>query len=137
MKLTKKQRADLREKFDGRCAYCGCDLPERWHADHVEPVVRELLSRRNPNGTWKLVSGKALKPHLDHVENMNPACPPCNISKGGMSLEGWRAWLSGHIKSLNSYHPIYRIAKAYGLIQETGAEVVFHFERIASQEDAA
>ena len=28
-KLTKAQRAELREKFGGRCAYCGCVLPER------------------------------------------------------------------------------------------------------------
>ncbi|MFH4155862.1 HNH endonuclease, partial [Acinetobacter baumannii] len=24
MALTKKQRAELRMKFGGRCAYCGC-----------------------------------------------------------------------------------------------------------------
>ncbi|HAS1112391.1 TPA: HNH endonuclease, partial [Enterobacter cloacae] len=23
--ITKKQRAELRMKFGGRCAYCGCD----------------------------------------------------------------------------------------------------------------
>ncbi|MDE9479513.1 HNH endonuclease, partial [Xenorhabdus bovienii] len=27
MKLTKKQRAVIREKFGGRCAYCGHELP--------------------------------------------------------------------------------------------------------------
>ncbi|MFU8516848.1 HNH endonuclease, partial [Klebsiella quasipneumoniae] len=26
MALTKKQRAELRMKFGGRCAYCGCEL---------------------------------------------------------------------------------------------------------------
>lgn len=35
-----------------------------------------------------------------------PACPPCNISKGSMGLEYWRTWLTGHVTSLNSYHPI-------------------------------
>lgn len=43
MVLTKKQRAELRMKFGGRCAYCGCELPEKgWHADHVEAVYRKL-----------------------------------------------------------------------------------------------
>lgn len=28
MALTKKQREKLRMKFGGRCAYCGCELPE-------------------------------------------------------------------------------------------------------------
>ncbi|HCR5976064.1 TPA: HNH endonuclease, partial [Shigella flexneri] len=29
MALTKKQRAELRMKFGGRCAYCGCELGEK------------------------------------------------------------------------------------------------------------
>lgn len=40
MALTKKQRAELRMKFGGLCAYCGCELGEKWHADHVKPVIR-------------------------------------------------------------------------------------------------
>lgn len=62
-----------------------------------------------------------------------PACPPCNISKGAMELEVWRNWLAKHVESLNRYHPIYRAAKAYGLVQETGAPVVFYFERQAAR----
>lgn len=121
MKLTKAQRAELREKFGGRCAYCGCELPERWHADHYEPVVRNW-------GGYEKVK-PAERPERHRMDNMMPACPPCNISKGSMPLEAWREWLAGHINSLNQYHPIYRLAKAYGLVQETGAAVVFHFER--------
>ncbi|EPO5559745.1 TPA: HNH endonuclease signature motif containing protein [Pseudomonas aeruginosa] len=125
MKLTKKQRAELRMKFDGKCAYCGCDLPERWHADHFEPVKR---------GVSSYVTGRdALHPERHCFENMMPACAPCNISKGSQSLEGWRGWLAGHVDSLNSYHPIYRISKAFGLIEETGKPVVFYFERFAKE----
>ncbi|WP_232453257.1 hypothetical protein [Burkholderia ubonensis] len=51
-----------------------------------------------------------------------------------MSLEQWRRLLAGHVASLNAYHPIYRLAKCYGLVQETGAPVVFHFERVAAGE---
>lgn len=40
MKLSKAERAALKQKFDGRCAYCGCELGDRWHADHVRPVTR-------------------------------------------------------------------------------------------------
>ena len=28
-KISKEQRAELRLKFGGRCAYCGCTLPEK------------------------------------------------------------------------------------------------------------
>ncbi|HHM9672843.1 TPA: HNH endonuclease, partial [Pseudomonas aeruginosa] len=118
MRLTKKQRAELHMKYAGRCAYCGCELGDRWHADHFEPVIR-LQDE-----------GVAENPANHTVGNMMPACAPCNISKGRQTLEGWRQWLAGHINSLNSYTPIYRIAKAYGLIVETGRPVVFHFESV-------
>ena len=129
-RLTKAQRARVRQMFNGRCAYCGAELPERWHVDHVEPVVRAVESKRTKDGEWKLVSGPALHPEREIESNYKPACPPCNISKGQLSIEQWRRWLAGHVTSLNAHHPIYRLAKAYGLIQETGAPVVFHFERI-------
>ncbi|MDG9858521.1 HNH endonuclease [Pseudomonas nitroreducens] len=118
MRITKVQRAELREKFGGRCAYCGCELGERWHADHFEPVIRlddERIAENLQNHT---------------IGNMMPACVPCNLSKGRQTLEGWREWIAGHIASLNAYHPIYRISKVYGLIEETGKPVTFYFERL-------
>lgn len=132
MRLKKSEREQLGQKYGGRCAYCGCELGARWHADHLEPVTRELLSKQSPSGTWRLVSGKPLKPQHDHLGNMMPACAPCNISKGGQPLESWRNWIEGHISSLNKYHPIYRLSKAYGLIQETGNPVVFYFEKLSA-----
>jgi len=133
MRLTKTQREQVRMKFGGKCAYCGCDLPQRWHADHVEAVERKLEYVR---GKGFVATGEMYKPQNDTIENMMPSCPPCNISKHALSLDEWRGWLSGHVKSLNSYHPIYRLAKAYGLVQETGATVVFYFERLAQQQAA-
>lgn len=120
MRLTKKQRIELHAKFAGRCAYCGCELGDRWHADHFEPVIR-LADER-----------VAEQPANHAIVNMMPACAPWNISKGRHTLERWRQWLAGHINSLNSYTPIYRIAKAYGLIVETGKPLVFHFETVGS-----
>ena len=39
MKLTKTQRKELKQKYDGRCAYCGSVLGDKWHADHLDTVV--------------------------------------------------------------------------------------------------
>ena len=133
MKLTKAQREQVRQMFDGRCAYCGEPLPERWHADHMEPVIRDLVIKETARGTYRLASGKPNRPDLDVIENFMPSCPPCNISKHSMTIEVWRGWLAGHINSLNAYHPIYRLAKKYGLVQETAAPVVFYFERVAKE----
>jgi hypothetical protein len=129
MKLTKAQRATLREKFGGVCSYCGQPLAERWHADHFLPVERKMSVVDG-----KFVSiGEMYKPENDTIENFMPSCAPCNISKGPLLLEDWRKWLVGHVESLNRYNTPYRLAKAHGLIAETGAPIVFHFERIAAQ----
>jgi hypothetical protein len=117
--------------FGGVCAYCGLQLGERWHADHFEAVERK----------WVVVNGKLAqtnecwKPENDRIDNFRPSCAPCNISKAHLSLEGWREWLAGHVKSLNAYHSIYRLAKAYGLVVETGNPIIFHFERVATTKD--
>lgn len=132
MRLTKAQRAALHAKFGGRCAYCGCELGARWHADHLEPVERKLAVR----GGRLVATGELYKPENDRLDNFMPSCAPCNLSKHSMPLESWRGWLAGHVNSLNQYHPIYRLAKVYGLITETGAPVTFHFERYGAEKAA-
>lgn len=131
-RLTKQQREQVRQMFDGRCAYCGEPLPDRWHVDHIEPVNRAVIPVQTPQG-WRLRSGPMLNPERDTITNYMPACPPCNVSKHSMNLEQWRRWLAGHLESLNKHTPVYRMVKRYGLIQETGAPVTFYFERAAHQ----
>lgn len=40
--INKQQREHIRLLFNGHCAYCGQELGAKWHADHIEPVEREL-----------------------------------------------------------------------------------------------
>jgi 5-methylcytosine-specific restriction endonuclease McrA len=129
MKLTKTQREQLRMMFDGRCAYCGEPLPERWHADHVAAVERKLQYVR---GKGFLATGELYKPENDRIENMMPACPPCNIDKHSMPLDGWRKKLQGATGVLNRNNPTYRHAKRFGLLSETSALVTFYFERVSA-----
>jgi len=127
--VKKSEREALRMKFGGRCAYCGCELPNRWHADHLEPVRRELRTQQIPGSrSYRFVSGPPTRPELDTIENMMPACPPCNINKHAMDLETWRRVIASGIEVLNNNHSTYRIAKAFGLLQETGNQVRFYFE---------
>lgn len=127
-RLSKAEREQVRRMFDGRCAYCGEPLPARWHVDHIEPVMRAAVSVKTPAG-WRLRAGPMLNPERDTADNYMPACPPCNISKSTFSVEQWRQSLQRHLDSLNSYTPIYRMVKRFGLIAETGAAVIFYFER--------
>ena len=123
-RLTVAERAALRAKYDGCCAYCGCALPDRWHVDHLKPVRRRSY-RRAGQGEMRI-------PARHRLDNCMPSCPPCNIDKHARSLEQWRAWLSAHLRSLQR-QPNYRLVRAHGLIAETESPVVFHFERVAAE----
>lgn len=121
MSLSKAQRAALREKFSGRCAYCGQPLGERWHADHIEAVSRD----------WWKPGAPMSRPHLDVLENMNPSCPPCNIDKHSLSLEAWRQMIQKSNETLARDVSTFRRAVRYGLVALSDAPVTFHFERVA------
>lgn len=58
---SKKLRALLYYSQDGKCARCGRDLPDDWHADHIRP--------------WS-------KTGRTNVHEMQALCPACNLKKG-------------------------------------------------------
>lgn len=58
---SKKLRTLLYYSQNGKCAMCGRDLPENWHADHITP--------------WS-------KSHRTNVHEMQALCPECNEKKG-------------------------------------------------------
>jgi len=132
MKLSKKQREDLKNKFGGHCSYCGCKLGDRWHADHIEAVRRDFdMKKCEKTGHMIPVSNGVLgKPYLDTIENMNPACAPCNSNKSSMSLKSWRSLLT-HYRDVqllrDSTHA--RHLHRFGLIEIKNDPVVFYFER--------
>lgn len=134
MKLTPKARADLRMKFGGRCAYCGCELPEKgWHADHVKPVCRELKFARDKNDrTVMIATGKLYRPENDTAGNLFPTCRACNIDKGACELEAWREYLQSRIvDGLRRNSSTFRHAERFGRVVLTQDPLVFWFERFA------
>lgn len=116
MYVSKAERERVYAMFGGRCAYCGRELPKRWHVDHLEPVVR--------------VGGAALMPERHTAENFMPACPPCNLDKHAMTPDGWRRWLETRRQALLKT-PGFRLLSAHGLVADTEAPIVFYFERTA------
>lgn len=132
MRLTKVQREDLKQKFGGKCSYCGIELGNRWQADHLEPVEREVIWYKcEKSRTLKSKSGDMRKPEHDHLDNMMPSCVKCNNDKSSESLENWRKIIKQRIKTLNTdpKYASYQKAKRYGLVIETDIEVVFFFEK--------
>lgn len=132
MALTKKQRAIVREKFGGRCAYCGCELPEKgWHADHVEAVFRKWeFGERRSDGTRRTVAtGEHSRPENDAIGNMFPACAPCNLFKATFTIELFRQEITVQADRARSYSVNFRTAERFGLVEVVEKPVVFWFEQ--------
>ncbi|WP_284082614.1 HNH endonuclease [Acinetobacter nosocomialis] len=117
MKLNKKQREELKQKYDGHCAYCGELLGEKWHADHLVAVVRDLTT------------GKPEKPENDVYENLMPACTACNHNKRSLSLESWRSLLA-HYRDIQVPRDCSQIRHLmrFGLVEFIQKPVKFFFE---------
>ena|SRR5690625_5293024 len=113
-------REEIKAKTNGRCYYCGTILPERWHVDHIKPLVRVL--------------GEPQYPERDNFDNLVPACPPCNLYKGSSNLEEFRQLIENTITQLNRDITIFRHAKRFGLVKETGNKVKFYFESLEGEE---
>jgi 5-methylcytosine-specific restriction endonuclease McrA len=158
--MTKKDRQLIFDKYNGKCAYCGCDLKKGWHVDHVEPVRRftktidshykhkvtgvkyemsefhklnKLSEEEKVNLEYiprKDVFGGFMHPERNTISNMIPSCASCNINKHGEDIEGFRSLIKGFMKHLNESNTQYKIAKRYGLVIEKDIEVKFYFETI-------
>ncbi|MRT06962.1 HNH endonuclease [Pantoea agglomerans] len=131
MALTKKQRAELRMKFGGKCAYCGCDLPDKgWHADHVEAALRKWeFGPRRLDGTRRTVAtGEHWRPENDVIGNLFPACAPCNLFKATFTLECFREQIVAQAERARLYSVNFRTAERFGLVEVVDKPVVFWFE---------
>lgn len=128
MNLTKNKRSKLYAKYDGKCAYCGCDLPPKWHADHIEPIYRGM--KFYDKEKHEIVSGSRLD--LDKIENLNPACPSCNNYKHTLSLEEFRFQLSRQVeRCMNNCN--FKLALRYNQITIHQSPIIFYFESLNQQ----
>ncbi|EMW0229987.1 HNH endonuclease [Salmonella enterica] len=139
MALTRKQRERLRMKFGGRCAYCGCELPEKgWHADHVQAVLRksEQCMKAAEKGIFRLkTTGEVFRPEADCPENIFPSCAPCNLLKTTYSLEMFRKQVSLQVERGRRSSVNFRTAERFGLISVVNKPVVFWFEQYEGENE--
>lgn len=128
--MTKQERQKVFEKYNGRCAYCGCELFGKWCVDHIVPIYRgdtdEQFERRITHGETKL----DIQRGEDKIENMNPACARCNGWKSTFDLETFRREISEQVKRARSYSCNFRMAESFGLVEEIKKPIVFYFETV-------
>lgn len=75
--IPKKMRLSLYEKYNHKCAYCGCDLEYKdMQVDHIKSVYA--------NTDFKQVMAEE---EMYAVDNLLPTCRQCNFYKSSMDLE--------------------------------------------------
>lgn len=119
----KRLRVVIFNKYDGKCAYCGCNLEERFCIDHIRPL--------NRNKRWDSSQQRSKDNEGKHtIENLNPSCPPCNISKSSFPLETWRKELELKISRIERDSSTFRLLKKFDLVGIKKYNVTFYFETL-------
>jgi ssDNA-binding Zn-finger/Zn-ribbon topoisomerase 1 len=126
MKLNKQQRELLKNKYGGKCAYCGGELGKRWHADHLKPVHRYAEFNC---GKHRFETKGMYKRENDIFLNLLPSCPRCNLAKSDLELEKFRSIFRQRLNSLYEYNNNYKLCKDFGVITENKEPVIFYFEK--------
>lgn len=107
--ISKSTRKIVYQKYNGRCAYCGCELEYKdMQIDHIRSVYWN-------NGD-------------NEIDNLMPACRMCNFYKSTYSLEEFRERLQTLTERLEKTF-IYRLAKKYGIVEEHKKPIRFYFEK--------
>ncbi|MGN1155274.1 MAG: HNH endonuclease [Agathobacter sp.] len=115
--MNKEIRKKVYNKYNGHCAYCGCEIEMKdMQVDHIIPKYRN-------NERWHKVIGS------DEIDNLNPSCMMCNFYKGMFTVEQFREKLNT-ILMPNVRLPFnYRLALKYGLVNEDVKPIRFYFEK--------
>lgn len=121
--MNKSERENIFNKYDGKCAYCGCDLVKGWHVSKLLSEAPEV----NEKGEFVI--------NNDTIENKLPSCASCNMSRTRdnsgnryITIEGFRKQIIYNLEFMQSFS-YYQRCLRFGLIQENIKPVVFYFEQ--------
>ena len=105
--IPKKIKEKIRNKFEGRCVYCG-EKPLKLCVDHMIPF--------------------AYMDGSNDESNLMPACFQCNSLKIVYDVEQFRNELQLQVDRARKYSVNFRFAEKYGQIQVAETPIKFYFE---------
>lgn len=118
--IPQKTRIALYEKYNCKCAYCGCDLEYKdMQIDHIKSVYANTDFKQNMTDE-----------EMYAVDNLLPTCRQCNFYKSSMDLETFRKRLTTTLMNNLQKTFQYRLALKYGMIEEHIEPIRFYFETI-------
>ena len=134
MKICRKQVYD---KFQGKCAYTGKDLPNDWQVDHVKSQFQHAYFYSGDENY------NDYKNKVHHIDNLLPALRIVNHYKRSLNLEQFRDRMkSFHVrlaklpkntkieKTKRRIVYMNNIADAFGITIDKPFNGTFYFENI-------
>lgn len=121
MEINRKKVFD---KFNGHCAYCGCDLElNKFQVDHVQPMRRG--DSDNDLKYWKIKRG------TNDIDNLFPTCRSCNAIKSSRTPDVWKECIKDYPDMLLRDNATFRLLVRIGLITiNEGFEYYYENTRI-------
>lgn len=115
--MTKKQRLEVYNKFNGHCAYCGKEIEYKdMQVDHQIPQRRAKRGRN-----------KVSLEVIEDPNNLFASCRRCNLHKRAANLETYRRYVEEIPQKLLSTF-IYKAGLDYKLIEVKPRKIKFYFE---------
>lgn len=107
-KISKQLRLNVYDKYNGHCAYCGCEITlQQMQVDHVHPLAKD---------------------GADTFDNMVPACRSCNHYKSIRTIESFRKAIESMPVVLMRDNVTYKIAVRFGVVKPNLTKIRFYFE---------
>lgn len=130
--LPKTTRINVYNKYNGHCAYCGCELEYKdMQVDHVKSVylnsVEESSKIYEETGKHVIIDDGSTQD--DSIDNLMPSCRQCNYYKAESDIEGFRQKIHNWLERtcVDSFQV--RLAMKYGIIQYKPWDGKFYFEK--------
>lgn len=124
--MTKREKVYL--KYNGKCAYTGQDLDDKWQIEHVHPKCLKIQS-------YHCIE------HHDHIDNLLPALWIVNHYKRSLNLEQFREYMKYFHKRLAKLPKntsvertkkrkeyMYKVAQAFDITIDKPFSGKFYFE---------
>lgn len=121
--MTKREKVYL--KYNGKCAYTGKDLDDKWQIDHIHCKSQSYT----------------YKGDINHIDNLVPALRIVNHYKRGSNLEQFRIFMLSFHKRLaklpkntsvertkNRKEYMYKVANAFDISIDKPFSGKFYFE---------
>ena len=122
--IPKSIRKQVYAKYNGHCAYCACEIPEKgFNVDH-------LYCLRNYEYTEEFTGID-----VHSIDNLMPACGSCNRYKATMDLETFRKQLRKIPDRLKRDVSTYNIAVRFGMVLENREPIKLYFEKVGEENE--